>query len=193
MKLHHTPSAENLPRYRQPPPSGNDINGLGVREKIRAKRVFHDFGRPGFAWSGMNGFFLMNNTWAILKMALSYRWKLRRSTGPVAKKRVEVTDPAAMAVEIKAKARACGAGIVGITDVLPTDFYESEDSQSTKGTEHIKFLKLFNVPRPLYIVPFIFDLYSQTSGMFSKPALKMHSATIPSTSFIDKVPSEFKS
>jgi len=124
VKLHDIPSAENLPRYRQPPVSGNVINGLGVLEKIRAKRVFHDFGRPGFAWSGMNGFFLMNNTWAILKMALSYRWKLRRSTGTVAKKQVEVTDPVEMAELLKAKAKSFGAGIVGITEVIPTDFYE---------------------------------------------------------------------
>lgn len=123
MKLRNTPSAENLPAYQRPPVSGNVINGLGSKEPQRARRVFHDFGRPGFAWSGMNGFFLMNNTWAILKMALSYRWKLRRSAGPLAKRRFEVSDPVRMAADVKDQARSFGAGIVGITEVLPSDFY----------------------------------------------------------------------
>jgi len=123
MKLIDTPSAENLPQYLHPPVSGNVINGLGVKEKVRARRVFHDFGRPGFAWSGMNGFFLMNNTWALLKMALSYRWKLRRSTGPVAKRQLPISDPVRLSAELKDKARSFGAGIVGIAEVLPSDFY----------------------------------------------------------------------
>jgi len=124
MKLHDTPSAENLPAYKNPPTSGNVINGLGVKEVTRPRRVFHDLGRPGFEWSGMNAFFLMNNTWGILLKALKYRWKLRRSTGPVAKKQLPVDDPAEMALQLKNQAKSLGAGIVGITEVSPTDFYE---------------------------------------------------------------------
>ncbi|MFT7461499.1 MAG: hypothetical protein ACI909_004202, partial [Planctomycetota bacterium] len=85
MKLHDTPSAANLPAYQDLPFSGNKTNGQGVKEKIRPKRVFHNLGRPGFQWSGMNAFFLMNNSWGILWEAMKYRWKMRRSAGPVAR------------------------------------------------------------------------------------------------------------
>lgn len=124
MKLIDTPPAENLPAYQSLPLSGNITNGLGVREKVRPKRVFHDLGRPGFEWSGMNAFFLMNNTWGILWEALKYRWNLRRSAGPVAKEQIEVGDPASMAEQIKNKARDLGAGVVGITELHKNDMYE---------------------------------------------------------------------
>ena len=124
MKLINTPSAENLPLYKSSPASGNLINGLGEKEKRQPGRVFHDLGRPGFAWSGMNAFFLMNNTWGILWEALKYRWILRRSAGPVANNKLEVKDPEEMAKQIKDKARALGAGVVGITKILPEDVYE---------------------------------------------------------------------
>jgi epoxyqueuosine reductase len=124
MKLHDTPSAENLPVYQSPPISGNEINGQGLKEKIKPRRVFHDLGRPGYPWSGMNAFFLMNNTWGILKEALIYRWKLRRSAGPVAKRQVEVSDAKEMAKRLKEKAKEFGAGIVGITCIEAEDMYE---------------------------------------------------------------------
>ncbi len=72
----------------------------------------------------MGDFFLMNNTWRILVKALKYRWKLRRSTGPVAKRRTAVNDPNEMARHIKQKAKELGAGIVGITEIQPNDLYE---------------------------------------------------------------------
>lgn len=124
MKLHDTPSAGNLPAYQHAPLSGNVINGLGLREKTRPKRVFHDLGRPGFLWAGMNAFFLMNNTWGVLWEALKYRWLLRRSAGPVAAKQVKVDDAGQMAAQLKQKALDFGAGVVGITQIMPEDQYE---------------------------------------------------------------------
>ena len=124
MKLHDTPSADNLPQYSTPPVSGNEVNGLGVKENVRARRVYHCLWRADFPWAGMNAFFLMNNTWGVLWEALKYRWKLRRSAGPVAKRRVEVDDTAAMAERVKEKAIELGAGIVGITEILPGDLYD---------------------------------------------------------------------
>ena len=124
MKLYDTPSADNLPAYQHPPISGNEINGQGVREKIRPKRVFHDLGRPGFLWAGMNAFFLMNNSWGVLWVALKYRWKLRRSTGLVARQQQEVTDTNFMAGHLKEKAKEYGAGIVGITEIEAEDLFE---------------------------------------------------------------------
>lgn len=124
MKLHDTPTAENLPAYQVLPVRGNEINGQGLKEKIRPRRVFHDLGRPGFPWSGMNAFFLMNNTWGILWTALKYRWKLRRSAGPVAARQEEVNDVSEITEKLKAKAKDYGAGIVGITEIVPEDLYE---------------------------------------------------------------------
>ena len=56
MRLYDTPSAENLPAYRSQPVSGNDINGLGVREKVRPGRVFHATWNRELPWTVMNDF-----------------------------------------------------------------------------------------------------------------------------------------
>lgn len=128
MKLHDVPPAEWVPRYREPPPSGNEINGLGVSEPMRARRVFHAVERADFPWRALNFFFLLNNTIGIMKEALRYRWRLRRSAGPVAKRRVPVPDPAALAVAVKDRARALGAGVVGIAELDPDqDLYDDVD------------------------------------------------------------------
>ncbi len=71
MKLHDTPTAENLPAYQKQPISGNKINGQGVKEKARPTRVFHAVWNRELPWTGMNDFFLMNNSWAILIQALN--------------------------------------------------------------------------------------------------------------------------
>ena len=124
MKLHGTPSAENLPAYQNQPVSGNRVNGQGLKEKVRPTRVFHAPWNRELPWTGMNDFFLMNNTWAILVQALKNRWLLRRSTGSIAKHRVETNDPDEMAHRLKQKAKELGAGIVGITRIEPNDLYE---------------------------------------------------------------------
>ncbi len=124
MKLQNVPSAENLPIYKTPPISGNNINGQGLKEKIRPKRVFHDLGRSGYLWAGMNAFFLMNNSWGILWAALKYRWNMRRSAGPVAKQQLDVDDPSLISQQLKQKAKEFGAGVVGITEIRPEDLYE---------------------------------------------------------------------
>lgn len=124
MKLHDTPSPQNLPAYQSPPISGNTINGQGIKEKIRAQRVFHDLGRPGFQRAGMNAFFLMNNSWGVLLQALKYRWKLRRSAGPLAKQRVEVDAPAQMTQLLKEKAIGFGAAVVGVTEIIAEDLFD---------------------------------------------------------------------
>lgn len=129
MKLHNVPPADNLPLYETSPVSGNETNGLGVKEKVRPKRVFHALWRTDFPWGGMNAFFLMNNTWGILLEALKYRWNLRRSAGPVAKKQMAVEQADEMAVQLKAKAKEFGAGVVGITEIRPDDIYDDADVQ----------------------------------------------------------------
>ena len=124
MKLYDTPTAENLPAYQTQPISGNRINGQGVKQKVRPTRVFHATWNRELPWTGMNDFFLMNNSWAILIQALKNRWLMRRCAGPVAKRRVEVSDPDDMARQLKQKAQELGAGIVGITEIEPNDLYD---------------------------------------------------------------------
>ena len=127
MKLYDTPSPENLPAYKAQPVSGNRINGQGLKEKVRPARVFHAPWNRELPWTGMNDFFLMNNTWAILIQALKNRWLLRRCAGPVAKHRVGVNDPDEMARQLKRKAKELGAGIVGITGIAPNDLYKDTE------------------------------------------------------------------
>ena len=124
MKLYDTPTAENLPAYRSQPFSGNRTNGQGVKEKVRPTRVFHATWNRELPWTGMNDFFLMNNTWPIMIQALKNRWLMRRCAGPVAKHRVEVNDPDDMARRLKEKAKELGAGVVGITEIEPNDLYD---------------------------------------------------------------------
>jgi epoxyqueuosine reductase QueG len=54
-------------------------------------------------------------------------WQLRRSDGPVHPRRREVADPAAMATEVKARARRLGASLVGVAEVTSEDLYEGRD------------------------------------------------------------------
>ena len=127
MKLHDVPSAENLPAYQTLPDSGNRINGQGVKEKVRPQRVFHAPWVKDLPWTGMNTFFLMNNTWRILLQAVRNRWVIRRSAGPVAKHKIQVNDPNEMARHLKQKAKELGAGVVGITEIQPHDLYEDTE------------------------------------------------------------------
>ena len=127
MKLHNVPSAENLPAFQVPPVSGNEINGQGLKDKVRPRRVFHALGRPNFPWAGMNAFFLMMGTGGIVWEAIKYRWFMRRSAGPVAKTKIAVSDPQQLSEQLKQKAKELGAGVVGITEFTPEDTYEDVD------------------------------------------------------------------
>jgi Pyruvate/2-oxoacid:ferredoxin oxidoreductase delta subunit len=65
--------------------------------------------------------------WGKVLLRLLNLWQLRRADGPIAKQRRVVTDPAAMAREIKALTRELGGDcIVGITRVLDDSIVEGE-------------------------------------------------------------------
>lgn len=57
MKPHNPPPATYAFGYREPPQPGNEINGLGIKEKIRAKHVFHDPGGGNLPWHALDEFF----------------------------------------------------------------------------------------------------------------------------------------
>ena len=113
--------------YRQPPVSGNVINGLGARETSRARKVFHSSGGEPLAWKALDDFFSVINPWRVVRHVIFNTWQLRRSEGPVAAARRDVKDPRAMAEEIKAAARRLGAPLVGIAEVSEEDLYEGRE------------------------------------------------------------------
>jgi NAD-dependent dihydropyrimidine dehydrogenase PreA subunit len=124
MRPNHPPPPIYAFAYSKPPVSGNGINGLGVEEKVPAKHVFHNATGERLPWEALDDFFSMINPWSVVKTMLANTWQLRRQDGPVAEARVEVTDPAAMAAEIKAEAKRLGAGLVGIARVIEEALYE---------------------------------------------------------------------
>ncbi len=122
MRPHQPPAPEYAFGYRQPPRSGNEINGLGVAGKVRATPVFHRHGEAT-DWQALDDFFSFINPWSVVVNMVRNTWQLRRSDGPVAGTRREVDDAAAMAAEVKGIARQAGAALVGITRVTEEDLY----------------------------------------------------------------------
>lgn len=110
--------------YKNPPLSGNTINGLGIEEKVRARHVFHNATGERLAWEALDDFFSMINPWSVVKYMLANTWQLRRQDGPVAGSRREVTDPVAMTAEIKAVAKQLGAELVGVARISEAALYE---------------------------------------------------------------------
>lgn len=110
--------------YKNPPQSGNEINGLGVTEKAQARHVFHNATGESLPWNALDEFFSQINVWGVVRHMLANVWQLRRQEGPVARQQVKVDDPAAMAAEIKAEAKRLGAGVVGISRIPRHALYE---------------------------------------------------------------------
>ena len=112
--------------YRKAPLSGNVINGLGEQHERRARQVFHGSGARELEWSALETFFGLTMPFGIyLRNALN-RWELRKSDGPVARSRSNVTDPAKMAADLKSLARHAGAGAVGITALTDNALFQGQ-------------------------------------------------------------------
>lgn len=104
--------------YREPPRSGNAINGLGERAFRRASYVFHSNAKTGpLPWDRMQTLFRYSYPARMLPRILLNMWAAFRPQGGVAPERLEVSDPRQMARQIKAKARELGSGIVGICEM----------------------------------------------------------------------------
>lgn len=110
--------------YRHPPRSGNEINGLGETAKRQPRHVFHSAGGPPLDWQALDDFFGLLSPWSVLRHVIGNAWQLRNKDGPVSATQRPVNDPAAMAAEIKQRARALGADLVGITRVTDECLYE---------------------------------------------------------------------
>ncbi|MGH8248477.1 MAG: 4Fe-4S dicluster domain-containing protein [Gammaproteobacteria bacterium] len=111
------PSTDYAFRYRDPPVSGNRINGLGDPERRRPVQIFHSSGMRRVEWELLELFFLLSMPLRLFLPGLISRWILRRADGPVAAHRLQASQPAAQAAEIKEIAMRLGASAVGISEV----------------------------------------------------------------------------
>ena len=109
--------------YQEPPRSGNEINGLGITEKVPAQQVFHSAGNARLEWQALDDFFGVINPWPVVRQVIGNAWQLRKRNGPVNPTRRPVDDPDQMAAEIKEIASDLGAELVGITEVTPEAVY----------------------------------------------------------------------
>lgn len=124
MKAYNPPAPVYGFKYKNPPQSGNEINGFGSKEKTRARHVFHHAGGGKVAWQALDEFFSYLSSWSIVKHILANVWQLRRQAGPVNPTRIAVDDPGEMATEIKSRAKNLGAELVGITRVTEEAVFE---------------------------------------------------------------------
>lgn len=126
-KLRRDLSSHTTLAYREPPLSGNVINGLGEPEWRQARHVFHNDGDDVLPWDRLDNIFAYVNPWQVVVRMLRNVWHLRKSTGPVASTQRQVDDPRAMTDEIRSRARALGAGLVGVTPVRLEHVYQGHD------------------------------------------------------------------
>lgn len=129
MKLKSTVPQNSIFVYREPPLSGNVINGLGETVPRRPSYVFHSNAKTGpLPWDRMQTVFRHSYPARMLPALLRSMWAGFRPQGKIAPDKREVTDTAAMATEIKARAVSLGAGIVGICEMSPDFLMEGETS-----------------------------------------------------------------
>jgi NAD-dependent dihydropyrimidine dehydrogenase PreA subunit len=123
-KLRKEISSHTTLAYRTLPLSGNVINGLKETEWRQARHVFHNDGDDVLAWDQLDNIFDYVNPWQVATWIMRNVWYLRKSTGPTASSRRRVDDQAAMTREIKQRAQALGAGLVGVARVKPEHIYQ---------------------------------------------------------------------
>lgn len=117
MRPKSPPPAEYQFGWADPPRSGNVINGLGVKEKIRPSKIFPEQ-EVDFEWLPFWEFMYLNYTpWSKIVNMLRTFMESAKYNGTIASRRQSIDDPAAMARMIKDKAREYGAAISGITRV----------------------------------------------------------------------------
>ena len=114
--------------YRDPPRSGNVVNGLGEREKSLGRPVFHSTGRGGgrqpLDWAALDLLFNLLSSPGCFWQVVRTLWQRRLYAGPVGRERVPVDDTTAMAARIKAEAKRLGAGVAGVTTLGDNALYE---------------------------------------------------------------------
>jgi epoxyqueuosine reductase len=128
LKAHEIPPPTYGFAYRDPPPSGNGINGLGETEWRRARELFHGSGARPLEWEALQSFFGMVVPLRLLLLWMSIRWYMRKANGPVARTKVDLGGPAAAATAVKDRALALGAHQVGIGPITENCLYDTYDT-----------------------------------------------------------------
>ena len=115
MKLYSKAPEEATVSYRNPPASGNAINGLGEKDFRRAAYVFHSNVKSGpLPFDKMQEVFRYSYPARMLPMIIKAAWATFRPQGTLSDKRLNVADTEKMTAQIKEKAKELGAGVVGI-------------------------------------------------------------------------------
>lgn len=126
-KLRKDISSHTTLAYRNPPLSGNIINGLGETAPRQASHVFHNDGDDVLPWDRLDNLFAYVNPWQVVVRIMGNIWNLRKASGHVASRKRPVEDPEAMTREIKERARALGAHLVGVQPIKPQYVYQGHE------------------------------------------------------------------
>ncbi|HJO04297.1 MAG TPA: hypothetical protein QGG47_10000 [Acidobacteriota bacterium] len=81
MRPHDPPPPVYAFGYRSQPRSGNEINGWGRGEKVRATPVFHSAQGAPVAWQALDEFFSSINPWSEPGRGFSLSEELLRRRG----------------------------------------------------------------------------------------------------------------
>ena len=117
MRPKDPPAPEYDFAYVNPPRSGNEINGVGVPEKILPRKIApDDFTIADYDYKALFDFFFMTMQWPTFREFVLGMFESRNARGRVADQRTEVNDPAYMAELVREKAKEIGFDSVGITE-----------------------------------------------------------------------------
>lgn len=116
MKPRNPPPATYHFAFRHTPRSGNEINGVGVRERVPPQVIISNrIDCRDYDYVALEDLMLMTLPWSVFRQAIRVFVKTADAEGPVANRRKHAMEPREMARQVKVKAREFGAGIVGIT------------------------------------------------------------------------------
>jgi epoxyqueuosine reductase len=130
MKLKSKAPKEATVNYRQAPCSGNDINGLGETKFRRADYIYHSNGKSGpLPFDDIQHVFRYSVPAKMLPRIIRGAWATFRPHGTLSNNKYEVSDAEKMTQQIKAKALALGAGVVGICELKDEYLVEGAENK----------------------------------------------------------------
>jgi epoxyqueuosine reductase len=130
MKLKSKAPKEATVNYRQAPCSGNDINGLGETKFRRADYIYHSNGKSGpLPFDDIQHVFRYSVPAKMLPRIIRGAWATFRPHGTLSDNKYEVSDAEKMTQQIKEKALALGAGVVGICELKDEYLVEGAENK----------------------------------------------------------------
>ncbi|MEM7126810.1 MAG: reductive dehalogenase domain-containing protein [Chloroflexota bacterium] len=126
MKIDTYPEPDYPFAYRNPPLSGNTINGFGETEPRPANKVFHSNSYK-IAWRGLERYYHTRVNDVSFNMLRKIRWLDRDKDGHAMPAQYTVENPEEMADHVKEAAKQFGAELVGITALAREHTFEHFD------------------------------------------------------------------